>query len=408
MTKRLHVAVLDEELPYPLTSGKRIRSFNLLTQLAKTHRITYIAHRNPDEMEMRDAARALRENGIFAIVVNRTVPKKSGPLFYGRLVRNLFSPLPYSVATHAGKAMQHEADRIQREDRPDLWHCEWTPYAHYMLGRPGPWVVMAHNVESLIWQRYAEAARDPFSHWFLEKQWKRFVRFESWAYPAATRTIAVSREDASRIAQQFGTKNVSVVENGVDTAFFTPDEKTPRDPYQMLFLGSLDWRPNQDAVRLLLDSVLPRVLAIEPKATLAIVGRRPPDWLRREVGKRAGAGLAPDVPNVRPFLQTAGMMVVPLRIAGGSRLKILEALACGTPVITTAIGVEGLRLTDGEHVTVADGSEAFANAVVQAMRNPTMMHMQAASGRARVLAEYDWATLANKLDDVWQAAVSGR
>src|SRR5438105_2158388 len=97
---RLHVAVLDEELPYPLTSGKRIRTFNLLIRLATTHRISYIAHRNSDPDELRDAARALREHDIFPIIVERTVPAKSGIGFYPRLIRNLFSPLPYSVATH--------------------------------------------------------------------------------------------------------------------------------------------------------------------------------------------------------------------------------------------------------------------------------------------------------------------
>ncbi len=347
---RLHIAVLDEELPYPLTSGKRIRSFNLLTRLAKTHRITYIAHRNADAEELRDAARALRECDIFPIVAEHRVPPKSGLLFPMRLGRNLFSPLPYSVATHSSRAMHELVDRIDREDRPDLWHCEWTPYAHYMFRRPGPWVVMAHNVESLIWQRYTQTASNPLSHWFLDKQWKRFQQFEAWAYPAATRAIAVSREDAERIERQFAAKDVAIVDNGVDTEFFTPDEAITRDPWQMLFLGSLDWRPNLDAVRLLLDAILPRVQAAEPKATLAIVGRKPPESLRREVAGRPGVALFPDVPDVRPFLHQAGMLVVPLRIGGGSRLKILEALATATPVVTTTIGVEGLRLTPGEHV----------------------------------------------------------
>jgi polysaccharide biosynthesis protein PslH len=403
---RLHVAVLDEELPFPLTSGKRIRSFNLLTRLAKTHRISYIAHRNPDETEMRDAARVLREHDIFPIVVERTVPAKSGIGFYPRLFRNLFSPLPYSVATHESRALREAADELARKDPPDLWHCEWTPYAHYMFGRPGPWVVMAHNVESLIWQRYVESTNNPLKRWFLEKQWKRFERFEGWAYPSATRSIAVSREDAERIEKQFGARNVAVVDNGVDTATFRPDDAVDRDPFAMLFLGSLDWRPNLDAVRLLLDSIVPRVQAIEPKATLAIVGRKPPDWLRREVTKRPGVGLLADVPNVKPFLHAAGMLVVPLRIGGGSRLKILEALATGTPVVTTTVGGEGLRFAPGEHVTVADGAEAFANAIVESIRHPQLARMRAMHGRDRVLAEYDWDSLAGKLDEVWREAAN--
>jgi glycosyltransferase involved in cell wall biosynthesis len=401
---RLHVAVLDEELPFPLNSGKRIRTFNLLTRLAKTHRITYIAHRNADADELRAAARALREFDIFPMVVDHAVPAKAGSGFYGRLFANLFSPLPYSVATHASAAMRGAIDRLTRDDQPDLWHCEWTPYAHAMFRRPGPWVVMAHNVESLIWQRYAENEANPLKHWFLQKQWRRFRRFEGWAYSAATRTIAVTREDAARIERDFFARDVAVVDNGVDTSFFKPDDSVTPDPHRLLFLGSLDWRPNLDAVRLLLDEIMPKVQAAVPRATLAIVGRKPPESLRAAIAKRSGIELHADVPDVRPFLHAAGMLVVPLRIGGGSRLKILEALACGTPVVTTTIGVEGLRLRSGEHVTVADGGEAFATAVIDSINRPTAMQLQAALGRSRVLAEYDWSELANKLHDVWLTA----
>lgn len=399
---RLHIAVVDEELPFPLNSGKRIRTFNLLSRLGKKHRITYIAHRNSREEEVRDAARALREFDIYPLVVERAVPVKSGIGFYGRLLQNQFSALPFSVATHTSRAMWLAADELARKDPPDLWHCEWTPYAQVMFKRPGRWVVMAHNVESLIWQRYAENESNPLKRWLIEKQRRRFERFESWAYSTATRTIAVSPEDANRIESQFGAKQVAVVDNGVDIDYFKPDSKFAPDPHRLLFLGSLDWRPNQDAVRILLKEILPRVLSAMPKTTLAIVGRKPPDWLRAEVVKCVGVELHADVPDVRPFLHSAGMLVVPLRIGGGSRLKILEALAAGVPVVTTSVGVEGLRLHANEHVTVADASEPFANAVIDAMNRPQAMQMQANLGRERVLADYNWDGLAEKLEHVWK------
>ena len=404
---RLHVAVLDEELPYPLTSGKRIRSFQLLTRLARTHRVTYIAHKNSDHDELRTAAKALRDHDIFPVIVDRTIPPKSGPGFYARLAHNLGSPLPFSVATHTSRAFQRAMDRVAASDPPDLWHCEWTPYAQSMYRRRGRWVVMAHNVESVIWRRYAEAETNPLKAWFLRRQWRRFEAFEGWAYTNATRAIAVSREDADRIERQFGASDVAVVDNGVDTATFRPDESIAPDPRQMLFLGSLDWRPNLDAVRLLLDAIFPRVRLVEPLATLAIVGRKPPDWLRDAVRTRPGIKVYADVPDVLPYLRGAGMLVVPLRIGGGSRLKVLEALATGLPVITSTVGVEGLRLSAGEHVTVADGPEAFAAAAAEAIRRPETARAQAARGRTRVLAEYDWGGLADRLGAVWEG-VAGR
>jgi polysaccharide biosynthesis protein PslH len=405
---RLHVAVLDEELPFPLTSGKRIRSFQLLTRLAKTHRVTYIAHKNPDLDELRQAAKALRDHDIFPVIVDRAIPPKAGPGFYARLARNLVSPLPFSVATHTSAAFRQAMDKVAAQDPPDLWHCEWTPYAHAMYRRRGRWVVMAHNVESIIWQRYAEAERNSLKAWFLRRQWRRFEAFEGWAYTNATRAIAVSREDADRIEQQFGATDVAVVDNGVDTAGFQPDDSMPPDPRQMLFLGSLDWRPNLDAVRLLMDVIFPKVRLAEPLATVAVVGRKPPDWLRESVRTRLGIKVYGDVPDVRPYLRGAGMLVVPLRIGGGSRLKILEALATGLPVVTTTVGGEGLRLNAGEHVTVAESAEAFAAAAVEAIRRPDAARAQAARGRARVLAEYDWGGLADRLGAVWEGATVGQ
>jgi polysaccharide biosynthesis protein PslH len=405
---RLHVAVLDEELPYPLTSGKRIRSFQLLTRLAKTHRVTYIAHKNSDADELRQAAKALRDHDIFPVIVDREIPPKSGLRFCARIARNLVSPLPFSVATHTSEVFRRAMDRLAATDPPDLWHCEWTPYAHSTYRRRGRWVVMAHNVESIIWQRYAETEQNPLKAWFLRRQWRRFEAFEGWAYSNATRTIAVSREDADRIERQFGATDVAVVDNGVDTTGFLPDDTVKVDDRQMLFLGSLDWRPNLDAVRLLMDTIYPKIRLSEPLATLAIVGRRPPDWLRDAVRARLGIKVYGDVPDVRPYLRGAGMLLVPLRIGGGSRLKILEALATGLPVVTTTVGVEGLRLNAGEHVTVADSTEAFVAAAVDAIRRPQTARAQAERGRARILADYDWGGLADRLGAVWEGAVGAQ
>ena len=399
---RLHIAVLDEELPFPLTSGKRIRTFNLLKHLAQRHRVTYIAHRNDDADELRAATAALRRIAVSPVVVDYRVPPKRGLAFAGRLARNLFSPLPYSVVTHTSRAMGAEIDQLLATDPPDLWHCEWTPYAQAMRGRDVPWMVMAHNVESLIWQRYTEAEKNPLKKAFLRQQYAKFEAFEGWAYTAATRTVAVSREDADLIEGRFAAGPVNVVDNGVDTEFFQPDLTIVRDPHRVLYLGSLDWRPNLDAVSLLLDDIFPRVRSVEPRASLAIVGRKPPDWLLQRATQTPGVELHADVPDVRPFLHSAGMLAVPLRIGGGSRLKILEALATGTPVVTSTVGVEGLRLLAGAHCTVADGPAAMAAALLETMAHPELAKQQAGRGRTKVLAEYDWAGLAANLDVIWQ------
>jgi glycosyltransferase involved in cell wall biosynthesis len=404
--RRLRVAVVDEELPYPPTSGKRIRTLNLTLRLAERHQLTYICHRNADADEARRAAQFFAGHGIETVVVGRPVPPKSGPGFYARLAANLLSPLPYSVASHTSRGLR-EALRRHAATRPvDLWHCEWTPYAEALRAVPGRRVVVAHNVESVIWRRYYETERGMLRRWYVGRQWRKFERFERRALAGADRTIAVSDVDAGRFRRDFAVGRVSVVENGVDTAYFRP-AGTRRTAGRLLFLGSLDWRPNLDGVSRLLDDIFPAVRAAEPDATLALVGRNPPTWLRRRVADTPGANLHADVPDVRPYLADSALMVVPLRIGGGSRLKILESLAAGVPVVSTRVGAEGLCLEAGRDLTVTEDTDDLAPALVAALRRPEVMARQAACGRAKVLARYDWGTIADEMERVWLDCVAG-
>ena len=413
--RSLRIAVLDEELPYPLTSGKRIRTFNLLARLAERHRITILCHRNAEPGEAETARKVLQDLGIDTVMVPRVVPKKEGAGFYARLAGNLLSPLPFSVTTHTSPELVTAVAEFAGQTEVDVWHCEWTPYAQVLrraLGkrlRRVPWVVMAHNVESLIWKRYAEMEENSVKRWYVRRQWRKFEKFERWAFAHALWTVAVSEDDAALIRDTLdGTEQTEVVDNGVDTEFFRPQRDVERDPYRLAFIGSLDWRPNQDGVKLLLDSIFPLVKAAEPRARLSIVGRNPPDWICERAARIPGVQVFGNVPDVRPFLATSGMTVVPLRVGGGSRLKILESLAMGTPVVSTRVGAEGLRLEAGEHLMVTRDETDMAEAILGAMRDPDAAMDRADDAQRFILREYDWAPLAEKLEEVWRVAVEMR
>jgi glycosyltransferase involved in cell wall biosynthesis len=402
----LRVVLIDEELPYPPTSGKRIRTLNLTLRLARRHRLTYVCHRNADAEEARRAEAFFAEQGIETIVVNRAVPAKSGPRFYLRLAANLLSPLPYSVATHVSRELRQALAELARRQRVDVWHCEWTPYAEALQGIAAERrVVVAHNVESVIWQRYYETETNPLRRWYVGRQWRKFQRFEQRVLGEVESTVAVSDADAQRFRDDFGVSRVTVVENGVDTAYFQPQARR-RDPTRLLFLGSLDWRPNLDGVRLLLERVFPAVKREEPSARLCLVGRNPPQALRKQVAALTDVELRGSVPDVRPYLADCGLLVVPLRIGGGSRLKILEALASGTPVVSTRIGAEGLCLEAGQDLTVVEDIDELAAALVTAIRHPEEVLAQAERGREKVLERYDWDRLAEQLERVWKKCAS--
>jgi glycosyltransferase involved in cell wall biosynthesis len=404
--RALNVVIVDEELPYPPTSGKRIRTLNLTLRLARRHQITYICHRNGDPAEARLATDFFREQGIAVRTVDWSPPSKSGAAFYARLAANLLSPLPYSAASHDSRPLRLALREHAASNPVDLWHCEWTPYVQAVRGLPkGRRLVVAHNVESVIWRRYYETESHPLKRWYIGRQWRKFERFERKVMGEVDRTVAVSGLDAERLRRDFGAWRVDVVENGVDPAYFRP-EKVQRESARLLFLGSLDWRPNLDGVRLLLDRVFPAVRAAVPSALLCLVGRHPPDWLK-QAAEAPGVELHADLPDVRPQLTLCGMMVVPLRIGGGSRLKILEALASSTPVVSTRVGAEGLELEPENHLTVVEDVDDLPKAIIQAVREPAAMQSQAERGREAVLSRYGWDALAAEMDRVWIDCVAG-
>jgi glycosyltransferase involved in cell wall biosynthesis len=403
----MRVVIIDGDVSYPATSGKRLRTLHLMLRAARRHQITYVGRCAADSEEARTAPEYLRQRGIECILVHHPVPQKSGPAFYARLAASaVFSSRPYSVGSHYSEPMRQALRDCALRNPPDLWQFEWAPYLDLLdADIRGPRLVIAHNVDTLIWRRYYETAHGVFKRAFLKQQWRKFDRFEHEAFRRADRVVAVSADDARLIREEFGQPEVDVVDNGIDRAYFEAAAPAARDPRSILFLGALDWRPNLDAIDLLLGTIFPRVRGQEPDARLVVVGRNPPTGLVERLRGTAGAELHANVGDVRPFLVGSGVMAVPLRIGGGSRLKILEALACGLPVVSTRVGAEGLCLVAGADYVQAEEAE-MADALVTAIRDPVAAQAQAEHGRRVVLKTYDWDVLARKLEASWEKCVN--
>jgi glycosyltransferase involved in cell wall biosynthesis len=299
--------------------------------------------------------------------------------------------------------MRRAVAQVAARQKVDLWQVEWAGYLYAVEGQRAPVVVQAPNVDSLLWRRTYEAERQPLRRAYVWGQWRKFLRFERQALRAADRVVAVSAEDAALARQLYGLEAIDVVENGVDVASYRGVRPAP-ESRSILFLGALDWRPNLDAARLMLDEVFPAVRAEMPEARLALVGRRPPAWLARQVARTPGARLHADVPDVRPYLAQSAVMAVPLRIGGGSRLKILEALASGLPVVSTRVGAEGLGLHAGVDYALADAPGDQAAALVEVLRRPGPALAAARQAREALAERYDWSALAERLERVWVSA----
>jgi polysaccharide biosynthesis protein PslH len=402
----MKVVVVDWDIAYPANSGKRLRTLNLILQLAQRHEITYFSRGNGCSPGGRAAREFLNHMGIATVFANVPLPSKSTWGYKARLAGHLWSNDPLAVAVHRSAAFEEAINKYASQNEVDLWQLEWTPYVQ-MLPRSSNMrsLVIAHNVDSLIWQRYCETEKNFLRRQLFVKQWRKFQCFERKAFNQATGVVAVSSNDARMLWDKFNVRYVEVVENGVDIDYYS-QIRLPRDPRKLLFLGSLDWRPNLDAVNALLDDILPRLERAEPMTSLEIVGRNPPAWLSKKIAAHANVALHANVTDVRPHLAQAGMMVVPLRIGGGSRLKILEAMASSLPVVSSTIGAEGLQVKPGYDLQIADGFDEVTQAIISWMRQPELAAAAAGHGLELVRNHYSWERLARQLESVWEKTVS--
>jgi glycosyltransferase involved in cell wall biosynthesis len=201
-------------------------------------------------------------------------------------------------------------------------------------------------------------------------QWRRMERFERHECRRFGRVVAVSRTDAEALERAYGLDGVADVPTGVDTAYFRPSGLVARQPHDIVFTGSMDWMPNGDGIRWFVHDVLPRIHQVIPTATVSIVGRNAPPDILALATRDPRLRVTGTVPDVRPYIEQAAVFVVPLRVGGGTRLKIYEAMAMECPLVATTIGAEGLPVEHDRHLLLADGAEPFASAVLDLLQHP--------------------------------------
>ena len=397
--ERLNVLVLDEEVPYPPNAGKRIRTWNILSRLAKRHSVTLLCYGNEE-----DAGTAAVRNAGIRVRLVRPQADLFGVALYSRLLLNLLSPEPFSVAKHYSTRFEYTLKDALKELRYDLIHCEWTPYARYIAQlRTLPVVIGAHNIESDIWQRRSRAASNVVAKAFFWTQEHKMRRFERRSLRRATAVTAVTERDSETMTA-WGIRSPSVAPNGVDLTTPVPSRELERDD-EILFLASLDWHPNVDSLEYFINAIFPIVLAQNPRARLRIVGRKPAASLVRRCSTTPGVDFVGEADDLQPLIARAAVLIVPLRIGGGSRLKILEALASEKAVVSTSIGAEGLHVVSGEHLMIADAPEEFAQRILQLQNSKNLRSMLGRNGRRLVTQLYGWDGIAGRVEAAWFSAV---
>jgi glycosyltransferase involved in cell wall biosynthesis len=338
---------------------------------------------------------ALREQiGVEVVPWNRP---SSGSKRAAQLM-SLVSPRPYACSAVQTGTLLRALEKLCSEQAFDVIQLESSVLCGLGLPDGTPVLLDEHNIEYEVFKRVWESERSPLRRFFNRLEYKRFRRHEQRWWGRVDAIALTSDREEPVVRERAPGTPVGVVPNGVDLEYFRPRDERP-NPDTVVFNGVLDYRPNLDAAHHLVDEVWPLVLRRRPQARLLIVGRG--DEAERERLRRPGVEPTGEVPDIRPYLAGASVVIVPIRMGGGTRLKVVEALSMAKPMVSTTLGCEGVNVRHGEHLLVADGAEEFADAVTQLLEDPWLAAELGRAGRRRMEEEYSWELAGERLERLY-------
>lgn len=402
----MRILWLKTELLHPIDKGGKIRTYNMLRELKREHEITYLTLDDGSD----ETARSLAAEYCHDLVriPHRTRPKFS-PGFYAELATNLVSPLPYFMKKYESAEMRRAIGELARANRFDVIVCDFLqPSINLPDNLPVGLVLFQHNVEAMIWKRHYEVQANPIKKAYLKKQWHKAVAYERTASRRFDLVVAVSKDDADSIRREYEVENVVDIPTGVDIDYFQPAADAVVRPNSLVFTGSMDWLPNEDAMQYFTKEILPLIKERIPDLLLTIVGRDPYPSLV-ELSKRDPTVVVTGrVADVRSYIESASVFIVPLRIGGGTRLKIYEAMAMERPVVSTSIGAEGLPLKSGEQILIADTPAAFANSVISLLADPQGAKELGRRAANAVREQFGWARVTERFAEACETTLEGK
>lgn len=433
----MKILFLTPQLPNPPHKGTTIRNFNLIKQLSRNHEIHLLSFiRSEEEMPWCEELRKYCRSVETVIAPPHSMAR--------RLLAFFLTPLPDMAVRLPSKEFSERLEAILERENFDLVQVEGIEMAHFGLAIKGydlastmvaaagihsgvltgaglsssKLVFDDHNAEYVLQERAFETDRRYPSRWtkalysFVQK--RRLRRYEAAVCRAADHVIAVSQHDKQALQSMLPELAVTVVPNGVDSTFFTP--LSPADRYAappsrikhlapLVFTGTLDFRPNIDAVTWFCQEVLPLIKKEIFHIHLYIVGKSPTREVKR-LGEDAAVTVTGYVADVRPYVAQAKVYVVPIRMGAGTKLKVLEAMAMGVPVVSTTLGAEGINVTPDQEILVADDAAGFAAKVVALMNDLPLRTRMSQQGRALMETRYDWQVIVPQLELAYQAMMA--
>ncbi|MEN8374977.1 MAG: glycosyltransferase family 4 protein [Gemmatimonadota bacterium] len=402
---RPRLLFLGQTLPYPPDSGVAIRTYNVLRLLAERYDVDALFFwrtRSTSDGPLVLARTAAL--GPLARVQAFPIPQEHSRLRFGfdNLV-SLASGQPYTRYAYSSGRFLAALTRLLREKEYSLVHVDSLDLVRYLPLLPLDRTVCAHhNVESALLVRRSEWGPNTLARKVMRRQGRLVERAEARWCPRVRLNVAVSERDAEHFRTVAPGSNVCVVPNGVDVNAFQPREGRENG---LVFVGGTSWFPNRDALSFFSRDVLPEVRRLRPNLGVSWVGRATPGEI--ELHAELGVQMTGYVEDVRPHVADAACVIVPVRVGGGTRLKILDAWAMGKAVVSTSVGCEGLEAIHGRNILVADEPAAFAEAAVRVSEDEELRMRLGVGARETAVERYAWSAIGEDMhEDYAKVAVS--
>ena len=406
----MKVLFLSQIVPYPPHGGVLQRGYNILRELGRRAEVHLLAFLHADELPTpaaQEESRRALQAFCARVEYHELWPKKSRLHTAAALAGGMASSRPFSVVAHRSRSFRASVAESLGRGQFDVVHVDTIALGQFIDGpHHVPSALTHHNIESMLMARRAEVESNPVIGRLLRRESDKLERYERTMSPRFDINILMSTADQRLFNDRVPNVRSAVVPNGTDTDYF--ESATEPDANALIYTGGMNMFANRDAITYFVDQVWPLIVARMPKTRFLAVGQDPPPELLAYAARDARIVVTGKVPDIRPYVKQAAVYVVPLRVGGGTRLKVLDAMASGKAIVSTTVGCEGLDVTPGEQLIVEDDPRRFAAAVIELLGDSA--RRAALGNAARTLAEqrYAWPSIGEALIGAYRQAIAAR